>query len=86
MKSTELTAEESTNEFAGNGATPLIRLEGVTKVFLTDEVETHALSGNSSRYSRRRIHFDRRTVRLRQDHAVVDSRIARYAFRGQLCA
>ena len=24
---------------------PLIRLEGVTKVFLTDEVETHALSG-----------------------------------------
>jgi putative ABC transport system ATP-binding protein len=45
MKSTELTAEESTNEFAGNGATPLIRLEGVTKVFLTDEVETHALSG-----------------------------------------
>ena len=27
----------------------LIKLEGVTKVFLTDEVETHALSG---------IHFD----------------------------
>ena len=25
--------------------TPLIRLEGVTKVFYTDEVETHALSG-----------------------------------------
>jgi len=24
---------------------PLIKLEGVTKVFLTDEVETHALSG-----------------------------------------
>ena len=24
---------------------PLIELEGVTKVFLTDEVETHALSG-----------------------------------------
>src|SRR5688572_16586728 len=24
---------------------PLIRLQGVTKVFLTDEVETHALSG-----------------------------------------
>src|SRR5213078_4556721 len=45
MKSTELTAEESTNEFDGNGSTPLIRLNGVTKVFLTDEVETHALSG-----------------------------------------
>ena len=28
-----------------NGSTPLIRLESVTKVFLTDEVETHALSG-----------------------------------------
>src|SRR5499426_1190721 len=24
---------------------PLLKLEGVTKVFLTDEVETHALSG-----------------------------------------
>lgn len=28
-----------------NGRQPLIRLEGVTKVFYTDEVETHALSG-----------------------------------------
>jgi putative ABC transport system ATP-binding protein len=27
-----------------NGSTPLIQLENVTKVFLTDEVETHALS------------------------------------------
>ncbi len=26
-------------------AEPLIKLEGVTKVFLTDEVETHALAG-----------------------------------------
>ena len=24
---------------------PLLRLEGVTKVFTTDEVETHALAG-----------------------------------------
>ena len=45
MKSTELTAEEPTNEFDGNGFAPLIRLAAVTKVFLTDEVETHALSG-----------------------------------------
>src|SRR6201997_1679891 len=45
MKSTEVIAEESTNEFDGNGFAPLIRLTGVTKVFLTDEVETHALSG-----------------------------------------
>src|SRR6266511_1742208 len=35
-----------------NGSTPLIRLHAVTKVFLTDEVETHALSG---------IHLDIRT-------------------------
>ena len=34
-----------TTTSTGNGTTPLIRLEGVTKVFLTDEVETHALSG-----------------------------------------
>src|ERR1039457_877054 len=32
-----------------NGSEPLIRLDGVSKVFVTDEVETHALSG---------IHFD----------------------------
>jgi putative ABC transport system ATP-binding protein len=29
----------------GNGRQSLLRLEGVTKVFVTDEVETHALSG-----------------------------------------
>jgi putative ABC transport system ATP-binding protein len=28
-----------------DGSQPLIKLEGVTKVFFTDEVETHALSG-----------------------------------------
>jgi putative ABC transport system ATP-binding protein len=28
-----------------NGTQPLLKLDGVTKVFLTDEVETHALSG-----------------------------------------
>ena len=30
---------------SNNGAESLIRLDGVTKVFVTDEVETHALSG-----------------------------------------
>ena len=29
----------------GNGSEPLIRLDTVSKVFVTDEVETHALSG-----------------------------------------
>ena len=30
---------------SNNGLQPLLKLEGVTKVFYTDEVETHALSG-----------------------------------------
>jgi putative ABC transport system ATP-binding protein len=29
----------------GNGSSPLLQMEGVTKVFVTDEVETHALAG-----------------------------------------
>src|SRR5881275_1544637 len=46
------TATESMQTPMKNGSTPLIRLNGVRKVFLTDEVETHALSG---------IHLDIRT-------------------------
>lgn len=34
-----------TSSSVGSAADALIKLEGVTKVFLTDEVETHALSG-----------------------------------------
>src|SRR5919201_2066115 len=45
MKSTEVIAEESTTEFNGNVVAPFLRLTGVTKGFLTEEVETHALSG-----------------------------------------
>jgi putative ABC transport system ATP-binding protein len=51
MNSTS-TATESMQTPTNNGSTPLIRLNGVRKVFLTDEVETHALSG---------IHLDIRT-------------------------
>ncbi len=43
MTSTQVNPQKSTS--GGNGTTPLIRLNSVTKVFLTDEVETHALSG-----------------------------------------
>jgi putative ABC transport system ATP-binding protein len=43
MTSTQVNPHKSTS--GGNGTTPLIRLDSVTKVFLTDEVETHALSG-----------------------------------------
>src|SRR3979411_1433883 len=49
MVSTEPTHKTQTSS---NGATALIQLNAVTKVFLTDEVETHALSG---------IHLDIRT-------------------------
>ncbi|MFN2541934.1 MAG: ABC transporter ATP-binding protein [Chthoniobacterales bacterium] len=45
MPTTTLNPHTSTQTSGGNGSTPLIRLNGVTKVFLTDEVETHALSG-----------------------------------------
>src|SRR5689334_17554463 len=44
MNST-LTATESHQTPTPNGSSPLIRLNGVKKVFLTDEVETHAVSG-----------------------------------------
>jgi len=43
MTSTSLNPHSSTSH--GNGSIPLIRLNAVTKVFLTDVVETHALSG-----------------------------------------
>ena len=41
---------------------PLIKLEGVKKVFLTDEVETHALVD---------VHFeiDRKSTRLNSSHS-----------------
>jgi len=44
-----------------NGKESLIVLDGVTKVFVTDEVETHALSG----IQEGRVPFDCRTVGLR---------------------
>src|SRR5207249_11956067 len=43
MNSTS-TATESMQPPMTHCSSPLIRLSGVTKVFLTDEVETHALS------------------------------------------
>src|SRR5471030_205433 len=51
MTATETTTQPTTRAMK-NGSPTLIQLQGVTKVFLTDEVETHALSG---------IHLDIRT-------------------------
>src|SRR6188474_71614 len=45
MPTTEAINEQATRSTATNGSQTLLKLDGVTKVFLTDEVETHALSG-----------------------------------------
>jgi putative ABC transport system ATP-binding protein len=45
MSTTSLIPNQAMQTSAGNGSTPLIRLTDVRKIFLTDEVETHAVSG-----------------------------------------
>jgi putative ABC transport system ATP-binding protein len=45
MSTTSLIPNQPMQTSAGNASTPLIRLTDVRKIFLTDEVETHAVSG-----------------------------------------
>ncbi len=45
MTTTSLISNQPTQTPARNGSTPLIRLTDVRKIFFTDEVETHAVSG-----------------------------------------
>src|SRR4029077_20104424 len=45
MITTSLTLNQSAQTSGRNGSTPLIRLIDVRKIFVTDEVETHAVSG-----------------------------------------
>jgi putative ABC transport system ATP-binding protein len=45
MSTTARISNQPMQTSAGNGSTPLIRLSDVRKIFLTDEVETHAVSG-----------------------------------------
>src|SRR5262245_29975818 len=45
MTTTSFIPNQTMQASARNGSTPLIRLTDVRKVFLTDEVETHAVSG-----------------------------------------
>ena len=59
----------------------LIKLDGVTKVFFTDEVETHALSGIHLEIGKGEYVVDCRAVGLRQVDAALDSRPARLADR-----
>ena len=58
----------------------------MTKVFFTDEVETHALVGITPRDRQGRIRLDRRAVGLRQVDAALDPRPARLADRGPVPA
>ena len=46
----------------------LIALQDVTKVFTTDEVETHALAGHRAEDSKRRVRLHFRPFGLRQIH------------------
>ena len=59
----------------------LIKLDDLTKVFYTDEVETHALSGVHFEISKGRLRLDRRALGLRQIDAALDPRAARHADR-----
>src|SRR5690348_6109841 len=45
MITTSLTSNQPAQTSARNGPTPLIRMTDVRKIFVTDEVETHAVSG-----------------------------------------
>src|SRR5216110_1519140 len=45
MITTSLTPNQPAQTSATNGSTPLIRLTDLSKIFVTDEVETHAVSG-----------------------------------------
>ncbi len=68
-----------------SGEHPLIHLEGLSKVFYTEEVETHALSNINLSVDARvvehqpvgrdgRVRIDCGAVRLWEDDAAVDSR------------
>ena len=45
MITTSLTSNQPAQTLARNGSTPLICLTDLSKIFVTDEVETHAVSG-----------------------------------------
>ena len=45
MISTSLTLNQPAQTSVRSGSTPLIRLTDLSKIFVTDEVETHAVSG-----------------------------------------
>ena len=62
-----------------NGSQPLIRLDNVSKVFVTDEVETHALSEHPLRREERRVPLDFRPVGLRKIDAAGHPGPAGYA-------
>ena len=66
-------------ENSTNGRDTLIHLDGVTKVFVTDEVETHALSGIHLNIHAGRVRLDSRPFGLRQIDAAGDPGTPRHA-------
>ena len=59
---------------------PLISLDGVDKVFVTDEVETHALAGVQLAINKGRLRVDRRPVGMREVDAARHPRSAGFAY------
>ena len=62
----------------------IIQIEDLTKIFYTDEIETHALVGRAFEYQPRRVCGDVGAVGMRKVDAVVDHRIAGYSDRRAL--
>jgi len=62
----------------------LIKMQGVKKVFFTDEVENPRARGDTSRDQERNVHLDCRAFWLRQVDAAVHSWTARLSDRWHL--
>ena len=56
-----------------NANEPLLQMEGVTKVFVTDEVETHALAGIHMELAARRVRVDLRARRAAENRRCLRS-------------
>ena len=63
----------------------LIHLDNVTKVFVTDEVETHALAGIHIDIKTRRVRLHLGAVGLRKIYSAGHSRPAGFAERRHVC-
>ncbi len=65
---------------------PLINIEGLTKIFYTDEIETHALSGVYLSISKGEYVAMSGPFGMREIHVALDHWPARYADRRKIIA